>query len=51
MGKLLRFGVIVLVLSLAFQSNWLSINWSRIQGDLGINKLIDPETNRLRPLK
>ena len=50
MRRLLVFGVGLLLVTLAVQKDWLRINWDRIQNDLGIHQLIDPETNRLKPL-
>lgn len=48
MGRLLVLGVGLLLVTLALQKDWVHIDWSRIQADLGIHRLIDPETNRIR---
>lgn len=50
MRRLLFFGLGVLLVTLAVQKDWLRINWYRIQDDLGIHQVIDPQTNRLRPV-
>lgn len=50
MRRLLFLGLGVLLVTLAVQKDWLRINWYRIQDDLGIHQVIDPQTNRLRPM-
>ena len=48
MRRLLVLGVGLLLGTVALQKDWVRINWSRIQSDLGVHRFIDPETNRIR---
>lgn len=40
--RLLRFGVGLLLVTLALQRDWLRINWDQVQSDIGLTRLLDP---------
>jgi len=44
MRRLLTLGVGLLLLTFTLQKDWVRINWDKIQGDLGLYQVIDPDT-------
>lgn len=44
MRHLLTLGVGLLLLTFTLQKDWVRINWDKIQGDLGLYQVIDPDT-------